>query len=327
MDNVCHTLLGAALGETGLKHRTRWGATALMVSANLPDLDVLVFATSIPSVSFRRGWTHGVLAQALLPVVLAGVLTGVDRWRRRRESAGSRNRDRCRPGWLLLLGYIGVYSHVLLDYLNNYGVRLLTPLDWRWFYGDAVFIVDPWLWASLGLGVWLARRAQRPQPALVALAVATAYVAGMLVMAQAARDFVAVAWAAQSGQPARALMVGPVPVVPWTREVIIDAGDHYRSGRFTAWPPRLELTNEVVLKNDGTTSAAAARLTPAVAGFLVWSRFPFWDVAPSSTGVTATVRDMRFRNRLGGGFAASAPVPSSPTPQSSATPEAIRLRP
>lgn len=309
MDNVCHTLVGAALGEAGLRHRTRWGATALMVAANLPDVDVLVFATGTSSVSFRRGWTHGVLAQAVLPILLAAGLVALDRWRRRRESPESRNRDRCRPLWLLLLGYVGVYSHVFLDYLNNYGVRLLAPFDWRWFYGDAVFIVDPWLWASLGLGVWLARRRAHPGPALVALAVAACYVAGMLSMAQSARGFVAGAWEAQAGHAARALMVGPVPVLPWTREVIIDAGDHYRTGLFTAWPSRFELSAEVVPKNDATRPVAVARGDPAVAGFLVWSRFPFWELVSSPAGAVATVRDMRFRNRLGGGFAASAVVP------------------
>jgi inner membrane protein len=296
-----------------------------MVAANLPDIDVLVFATGIPSVSFRRGWTHGVLAQALLPVGLVVALMTLDRWRRRRESPESRNRDRCRPFWLLLLGYVGVYSHVFLDYLNNYGVRLLTPLDWRWFYGDAVFIVDPWLWASLGFGVWLARRTGGARPALVALVFASVYIAGMWTMARSAREFVASAWAAQSGEPARALMVGPVPVVPWTREVIIDAGDHYRTGRFTAWPSRLELAAERVPKNNGGGPVAEARVDPAVTGFLVWARFPFWEVTPSSTGAIATVRDMRFRNRLGGGFAASARVSSSPASQSSARPDAIRL--
>jgi len=70
MDNVCHTLVGAALGEAGLKRGSRWGAAALMISANIPDLDVLVFATDTPSVSFRRGWTHGILAQLALPVLL-----------------------------------------------------------------------------------------------------------------------------------------------------------------------------------------------------------------------------------------------------------------
>ena len=39
-----------------------------MIGANLPDVDVLVFTTAIPAVSFRRGWTHGVVGQALLPV-------------------------------------------------------------------------------------------------------------------------------------------------------------------------------------------------------------------------------------------------------------------
>jgi inner membrane protein len=245
----------------------------------------------------------------------------LDRWRRRRESPGSRQRDRCRPFWLLVLAYVGLYSHVFLDYLNNYGVRLLAPFDWRWFYGDAVFIVDPWLWASLGIGVWLARRTRRPRPALVALVVAACYVVGMLTVAREAKAFVAGAWEARSGRPARALMVGPVPVVPWTREVIIDAGDHYRTGRFTAWPAGLELSDEVVYKNDAAGPVAAARGAPPVAGFLVWARFPFWDVTPSAAGATATVRDMRFRNRLGGGFAASADVPASPTSQSSAAPQ------
>ena len=144
------------------------------------------------------------------------------------------------------LGYLGIYSHVFLDYLNNYGVRLLNPLDWRWLYGDAVFIVDPWLWATLGLGVWLARRRASTRPAMVALSVAAVYVAGMLLLAQDARRFVRGEWQARTGQPPRALMVGPVPVVPWTREVIVDAGNAYRIGQYTAWPRRLELAEEAI---------------------------------------------------------------------------------
>ena len=131
MDNVCHTLVGAALAETGLKHRTRYGAAALMIAANMPDVDVLVFATSTPSVSFRRGWTHGLLAQALLPLALAGLLCfgivgGLEPGARSLEPG---SRAACR---LVLaasaLGYLGIYSHVFLDYLNNYGVRLLNPV-------------------------------------------------------------------------------------------------------------------------------------------------------------------------------------------------------
>ena len=54
MDNLCHTLIGAALGEAGLKRTTRFGNATLMIASNLPDVDVLVFATATPSVAFRK---------------------------------------------------------------------------------------------------------------------------------------------------------------------------------------------------------------------------------------------------------------------------------
>ena len=79
MDNVCHTLVGAACGAAGLNRRTRFGAATLMISANIPDMDVLVFATNMPWIEFRRGWTHGILAQLALPIALTGVFWLLDR--------------------------------------------------------------------------------------------------------------------------------------------------------------------------------------------------------------------------------------------------------
>ncbi len=55
MDNVCHTLVGAAIGEAGLKSRTRFGNPALMIASNLPDIDVLVFATGTPAGFVPKG--------------------------------------------------------------------------------------------------------------------------------------------------------------------------------------------------------------------------------------------------------------------------------
>ena len=105
MDNVCHTLVGAALAESGLKRQSRLATATLLVAANLPDIDVGVFLTSVPSVAFRRGWTHGVLAQALLPPLLVLVTL----WLARRRTGPP---EPLRPGWLLLLAYLGVFSHV-----------------------------------------------------------------------------------------------------------------------------------------------------------------------------------------------------------------------
>src|SRR5947207_2974412 len=97
--------------------------STLLIASNLPDIDVLVFVTRVPSVAFRRGWTHGILAQILLPLALTGAMLLIDRVRPAADG------QRARASSLLLLAYIGVLSHVGLDYLNNYGIRLLMPFS------------------------------------------------------------------------------------------------------------------------------------------------------------------------------------------------------
>ena len=286
--------MGAAIGEAGLKRRTRFGNPTLMIAANLPDIDVLSFLTDTNPISFRRGWTHGIYAQLALPVVFAGLMYAIGRVRPARH-------DDHRPlsfGWLLLLSYIGVYSHVFLDFLNNYGVRLLAPLDWRWFYGDALFIADVWLWLVLGIGVWLARRQQRPVVAGAALAFASAYIAVMLVSAQAARTVVGNAWRDVHGRAPHALMVGPAPFTPFTRVVIIDVGDHYETGVFRWWPTEVSLDPEHIATNVGSPLAKRARdQDPAIREFLVWARFPFWTTRPETGGTRVSVGDVRFMSQ------------------------------
>ena len=303
MDNICHTLVGAALGEAGLERRSRFGTLTLMLAANVPDIDVLVFATDTPPVAFRRGWTHGVVGQAILPVVLTAAVVLIARLSHR--TGDERGKPPVSIPWLLALSYIGLYSHLLLDYVNNYGVRLLAPIDWRWFYGDAVFIVDPWLWAALGAGVWLSRRSGRDAPARGSLLFAACYVAILVASAQAARGLVVESWQTIRGQAPRALMVGPVPVVPHLRHVIVDSGDHYETGTFSWRNGTVELDGRPVWKQSDRREVLRARDAPNVRAFLVWSRFPYWEIEPSRDGARVTVRDMRFGDR----FAASTIVP------------------
>ncbi len=283
MDNVCHTLVGAALGEAGLRRQTRFASVTLMIASNLPDIDVLVFATNTPSVAFRRGWTHGILADALLPLMLTGVIL-----------LASRRRGGVRPLPILALSYLGVLLHVAMDLLNNYGVRLLMPFSQHWFYGDVLFIIDPWLWIVLGAGVWLARRRRSVGPARGSLVLATAYVFAMIVSARAARGEIIDRWQQAEGTPPLALMVGPVPITPLRRQVVIDAGDRYETGTF-AWQPRnVRFDPGAVAKNNADPRVAVARDAPNIRAFLVWSRFPFWTFEPAAGGTRVTVGDMRF---------------------------------
>lgn len=297
MDNLCHTLIGAALGEAGLKRGTRFGNATLMIASNLPDVDVFVFATGTPSVAFRRGWTHGILADALLPPLLTGVMLWIAS-RRTPHSRTSRDPD-VRPLQLLLLSYVGVMLHVLMDLLNTYGVRLLMPFSQQWFYGDVLFIIDPWLWIALGAGVWLARSRRAPNWSRASLAVAAVYVLAMLVAARAARAEILDRWKQVEGQSPHALMVGPMPVTPLRRQIIIDAGDRYETGVF-AWRPRsIRFDADDVPKNDDDPRVAIARNAPNIRAFLIWSRFPFWTFESAENATRVIVGDMRFNGGRG----------------------------
>jgi inner membrane protein len=298
MDNLCHTLAGAAMAEAGLKSRSRFATPALLIAANLPDIDVLVYATSTVPVSFRRGWTHGVLAQALLPVLFAGVLLLWDRWR------PARGLPPARAGVLLGIGYAGVLSHVLLDYLNNYGVRLLMPFSSRWFYGDTLFIVDVWLWLLLGGGVYLARRGgtRKHEPtwfARWALVVSAVYILAMLVAARASRQIVLDRWVAAQGSAPASLMVGPRPLTPFSRTIVIDGGNHFTTGTFSWLGPRVHFDAARLPNRFDNPAVRRAREDPTLRAVLVWSRFPYFEEVPMPEGRLVTFTDLRFGPRVG----------------------------
>jgi hypothetical protein len=89
-------------------------------------------------------------------------------------------------------------------------------------------------------------------------------------------------------------MVGPVPVTPLRRDVIVDAGSHYETGTFTWQPRSVRFDPVAVPKNDDDPRVAIARGAPNIRAFLVWSRFPFWTLEPVPGGTRVTVGDMRF---------------------------------
>jgi hypothetical protein len=106
-------------------------------------------------------------------------------------------------------------------------------------------------------------------------------------------------WQQVEGQPPQALMVGPIPVTPLQRQIIIDAGDRYETGMFTSRPRNIRFDTEDVSKNDSDPLIAVARKAPNIRAFLIWSRFPFWTLEPVEGGTRVTVGDMRFNGGRG----------------------------
>jgi len=160
MDPLAHTLFGATMAEAGLKHKTALATATLIIGANIPDIDgAAMLISSDYALLVRRGWSHGILALLIWPFLLTGLMLFIDRLIRKRKQRRNRKHvgPPMRPFVLLGIAFLGVWSHPFLDWLNTYGIRLLMPFSDTWFYGDTLFIIDPWFWLLAGAGVVLAR--------------------------------------------------------------------------------------------------------------------------------------------------------------------------
>ena len=281
-------MLGGALGRAGLANRTPLGMTTLIVANNLPDIDVAVFATDTLAMSFRRGWTHGVLAQATLPIALTAIVVICDRLFRRHAAERVSARD------VLLLSYIGVLCHVFLDFLNSYGVRLLMPFSETWFYGDALYIVDPIMYVVLGVGWLFASRRRSVRPARIALTVTALYITVMLASNLLARREVREGLT-RAGRPDTRFMVTPVFLNPFRREVIVDVGDRYEKGLLWFEPlPHFRPAGYGVEKGLALPEVQPALQLPRARAYLHWSRFPFVQVNPTPPQDGVWLNDYRY---------------------------------
>lgn len=351
MDPLAHTFLGAALGRTRIGRDLPNAMLISIVAANAPDADVLAYVkSSDTALAFRRGWTHGPIGLVLLTALLFFL---VPLWSRRRSSSGSVPAT----GRLLLLIVTGVLSHPALDWLNTYGIRFLMPFDERWFYGDTLFIADPWVWLLLGGSVYLGSAPGRLEDntwllisvvatvlvvavpsglvlgkilwclslvtlflarqhlgtsfvnrserlATVGLALFLFYAIAMLVSSQSAERLIRSTLDASRNFPAiEDVMVGPLPVDPWQKDVVIVTAHGYRFARFD-WlhRPRVDLTDLALAKPPDTPLVAQAFADPCVRGFVRWVRFPFVEVDEAETGTDVYLLDARYTRSRTRGF-------------------------
>jgi inner membrane protein len=170
MDNVTHSIVGLAAGE--LVHRAlpeekdvdrqRMRRKLLLMSSwlasNVPDLD-LVLTPLLPAplgyLLHHRGHTHTLLYSIPQALLIWGAIWVLWPSARRllKESASARR------GFAISL-IVGLIIHLLMDYLNSYGLHPFHPFDSRWIYGDMVFIVEPLFWVALGVPLVMTIRRQ-----------------------------------------------------------------------------------------------------------------------------------------------------------------------
>ena len=305
MDNLTHSLAGWALGQAGLKTQTRKGLAALILAANMPDIDVFFGWAPWQPLAMHRGFTHGLVGGVLvMPPLLAGLLWLLDRWQVRRGTTFKSGLP-MRVGWLVALCYLGAVTHPLLDLLTTYSVQLFSPLSARWYHADALFIMDVWLWLLLATAIGVSKRREQrgrewrrlPQ---AAIGLTLAYIALNLLITQRAEAAVRA-----SSPAAEAIFASPPPVNFWRRDLVWREGDCYRRSAYDSLGGGFEAPSACRSPNmDDPLVREAIRRDPSLQSFLRWSVLPTAEVERSRCSVTVMIGDARYgqqgrRSRLG----------------------------
>lgn len=305
MDNFTHSLTGWALGQAGLKTTTRKGLAALILAANMPDIDVFFGNAPWDPLAIHRGFTHGLVGGVLvMPPILAGLLWLLDRWQLSRRAVFKSGLP-MRFGWLVALCYLGAASHPLLDLLTTYSVQLLSPFSSRWYHADGLFIIDLWIWLLLCVAIGISKRREQrgrewrriPQ---IAIGVLLAYIAANLVITQRANAEVR-QWADE--RRVEALFASPPPVAFWRRGLVWREDGCYRRSRFDPFAGGLAQVSACQPASmDDPMVREAIRRDPRLRKFLKWSILPQAHVVRGRCVARVFIGDARYgegrRSRL-----------------------------
>jgi inner membrane protein len=295
MDNLTHSLAGAVLGQMGLKTKTGLAMPTLIIAANLPDIDaVATLLGGHQHLAIRRGITHGPIAMVLLPLLLWAIMLAWDKWR------PSEKRLPVHKGWLLALAYIGTISHPALDWLNNYGIRLLEPFSSQWFYGDTIFIIDVWIWAVLLVSViWSIRRERRgagnwQRPAWMGFAAICAYIFANGLITGRAEAMTTAQVEKQHGTKPVMVVANAVPVQFWKRQMEWRDAKVHGTGWFTVPDDVFVHGKTLPVGMDDPRIPPAKASDPDVRAYLFWSRMP----VATQAGEEIVISDQRFGNPM-----------------------------
>jgi inner membrane protein len=180
LDNLAHTLFALALRRIPRLARCHRAGAALLLGANVPDVDAVTrLIGSAEYLEYHRGISHSIVGVVVQALLLAWLLDRFDRRRADRLASpppGVFHRD-----GPLLPAFLGLASHLVLDLAIAYGLRPWLPFSGRWYYGDFLFVVDPWLWLLFGALAALPGAASRGGNRFYVLAAAAASLVVFLV--------------------------------------------------------------------------------------------------------------------------------------------------
>jgi inner membrane protein len=153
VDTITHSLFGFIIAKSAGNTASRFTIPTCILAANAPDIDIVVwpFWGLYPYIHHHRGITHsliGILGLGLLIPAMFWLLKYIVSWIRKTSIDFN-------IIFLVRMSLIASASHLVLDWTNNYGIRPWLPWDSSWYFGDLIFIIDPWLWLIFGSSAFL----------------------------------------------------------------------------------------------------------------------------------------------------------------------------
>jgi inner membrane protein len=294
MEPVTHFLTGACLGRAGLNRTTAYATLATTLAAEAPDMDVL-WSVRGPVTSFahHRGVTHTILGAPFMAAAVTLVVYGIHaailgHARRAKTSPGASARQGppARWGYIWLCALIADFSHILLDYTNNYGIRPFFPFNPHWYSRDIVFIVDPILLLALVLGLVLPSifglvdsEMSRRRPLFRGRGLAMAALVAMVLIwvvrnAEHAHAIELASNAPPTREPLLRVAAEPYPLDPFHWRIIAETRNAYENADVETLGDRLDWDPDVIEKPPVTSAVAAAKQSYLGRVYENWSTWP-----------------------------------------------------
>jgi inner membrane protein len=278
MFNSTHTFVGIAVARTAPKRWVPYATVTAVIAANLPDIDFLAELGNMPGYLERhRGITHTFVGVPFLSLALAASMyffTGKF-WR------------------TFAIALIAMATHPVLDYANTYGLRPFLPFNGKWYYGDTLFIIDPYFDLILLAGILAGHYFKSSMRVItwVSLALVIVYIGFRVELRNDARSQLARYTARLPGFQQSAVM--PRMLDPWTWDGIIETTDEMRKVSISALDG---VGVELARMPKGhpihvSEFAATARSASVLLGF---ARFPVIRVEGMQSGYRVTFLDFRF---------------------------------
>ena len=313
MDNLTHTAVGLFLSRIGLGAWSVRATPILLIAANIPDVDLVTLSGGpLTYLHYHRHLTHCLAAMPLLALAAVAIV----------RFAG---RKPVKWTGAFFAALIAVASHLLLDWTNVYGIRLLLPFSAEWLRADTTGVVDLWILGVILVGIagpFLARLvgseiasgAARERHhgrgfAWFALLFLLAYDCGRGVLHARAAAALGTRMYEDSA-PVRVAAL-PDPANPFKWRGLVETDDSYVVQDVNlAFDPGVA-RGTFFHKATPEPAMEAARGTVVFQVFLGFSQFPLWRVTPNpavENGRVVEVFDMRFGTPSSPGFMARAVV-------------------